>query len=905
MSIENWHLEGAHDPFLEAAEAAARKAGGDPDAEPTLEDKDLDLFNKLMDWRTTEKDRSQAGRDEMAIDADFRDGLQWSEEDAKVLRDRGQNPVCFNRILPHVEWLLGTERRTRADYKILPRTKDDVRGAQAQSDVMKYLSDVNKERFHRSRAFDDAATVGIGWMEDSVNPDPTEEAIAVRYENWRYVWHDSASTELDLADARYVFRERWTDLDVAMSLWPEHAGLLRASAEGYDPEKERQEQFYLGQKLSDWEPYAGRTWNGFVYQTSTGALRFGTRQRVRIIEFQYRAPAKVKLCIGAFEGQEYDERNSAHVIGVANGTIRLWETTKLRMHLAIMTERGLLFSQRSPYRHDKFSLTPIWCYRRARDGQPYGVVRNLRGIQEDVNKRFARSLYRTSSSQIIADDNATDDWIEFREQARNPNGIVRKRVGSSVEFRADWNMAEADMKMMQQELMLFQESGGLTSENMGRETNAVSGRAVLARQTQGSIITERIFDNLRLGVQLQGEKRLSLIRQFMSAPRVLRLTDSRGNPDWLYINQVDPSTGEDNDITKTQSDFIVSEQDFRAGVRQAMFDTLMQLLTQFPPEISMQLLDLAIEFSDIPNKDEFVKRIRQVTGVPDPEEPDSPEAKAEAEKKLQAQAQAAAMQQRAVELELGEREAKIAKLNAEAQATLAEIESMGGDPTAHPLYAELQKMQQQLVDAQTQVAQVQAQLKDKAADAAIKAAQVEQQAATDRYRADKDAEAKVAAAEAAARATVEAEQARATAVVESARLQANTADIEGRMTQAVEAVKAELAQVKADTAAQLAAQAKEHAVALKEAKAEQREAAAAEREKQAGEKAKEREAAAKDKEKQAEAKAKGDGKAAAPPVINVTVNMPEPGKKSITLQTDDKGNITGGSIGPDSKGTKK
>ena len=31
----------------------------------------------------------------------------------------------FNEVKPTIDWIIGTERRTRVDYKILPREKDD------------------------------------------------------------------------------------------------------------------------------------------------------------------------------------------------------------------------------------------------------------------------------------------------------------------------------------------------------------------------------------------------------------------------------------------------------------------------------------------------------------------------------------------------------------------------------------------------------------------------------------------------------------------------------------------------------------------------------------------------------------------------------------------------------------
>ncbi len=51
----------------------------------------------------------------MALDQDFYDNLQWDPEDAATLRDRGQMPLVYNEVAPMVDWVIGTERRTRVD----------------------------------------------------------------------------------------------------------------------------------------------------------------------------------------------------------------------------------------------------------------------------------------------------------------------------------------------------------------------------------------------------------------------------------------------------------------------------------------------------------------------------------------------------------------------------------------------------------------------------------------------------------------------------------------------------------------------------------------------------------------------------------------------------------------------
>ena len=41
--------------------------------------------------------------------------MQWTQEDAQALIERGQAPLVFNEVKPTIDWIIGTERRTRVD----------------------------------------------------------------------------------------------------------------------------------------------------------------------------------------------------------------------------------------------------------------------------------------------------------------------------------------------------------------------------------------------------------------------------------------------------------------------------------------------------------------------------------------------------------------------------------------------------------------------------------------------------------------------------------------------------------------------------------------------------------------------------------------------------------------------
>jgi hypothetical protein len=117
------------------------------------------------------------------------------------------------------------------------------------------------------------------------------------------------------------------------------------------------------------------------------------------------------------------------------GSISLFDRIKLKVRCAIMTESDLIQEMPSPYRHNRFPFTPIWCYIRGRDRMPYGTIRRTRDIQEDLNKRASKALFLLSTNRVIADVDAIDGtgltWDDVREEAARPDACMTKKRGAS------------------------------------------------------------------------------------------------------------------------------------------------------------------------------------------------------------------------------------------------------------------------------------------------------------------------------------------------------------------------------------------------------------------------------------------------------------------------------------------
>jgi len=230
---------------------------------------------------------------------------------------------------------------------------------------------------------------------------------------------------------------------------------------------------------------------------------------------------------------------------------------------------------------------------------------------------------------------------------------------------------------MEQDRGYIQYASGVSDDMMGRKTNAVSGVAIQSRQNEGFALTMELFDNARFSVQLAGELQLSLIDQFYTMEKKVRIVGPQGDVEFVAINATDPETGLPvNDVTATQADFVVDTANYATTVRQAMFESFGEMMTKLPPEISIAILDLWVELSDLPGKEQMVQRIRQVTGFIDTTNVESktPEQQEEIRQALEAKQKQAELADYAQRLQLALLETDLEKKQAEIKKILADIQ---------------------------------------------------------------------------------------------------------------------------------------------------------------------------------------------------------------------------------------
>jgi hypothetical protein len=470
-------------------------------------------------------------------------GVQWTSEQLKTLKDRGQPPVTFNRIKRKINTICGIIEKLRQDPKAWPRNpqRQSEDGAEVATKTLRYALgwDWNSNSTLVARR---CAVRGLSGAElvlvkgDQGDPDIDWDVV-----DQRDFFYDPASTKSDFSDARYMGTTRWTDLDAAIEIFPDYAEELTDYVErnpvGSDRER-GDERHQMGWCDSE-------------------------RRRVRLVEHWYAVGSKWHYAIYCSE------------------CVLEFGPTYLK------NEKG-----QDIHKYEMFS------YEVDQDGDRYGAFRDLKSPQDEVNQRRSKALHQLNSRKVIADDGAVDDVEAARRELARADGWVVKNPGKEIitEDAQAAQVIEGNLNMLQEakaEIDTYGPNPGL----IGTDIPADSGRAIQLLQAAGIAELGSYMGDYRSWKTRVYRKTWCAVQLHWQAPRWVRVTDDDNLGQFIQVNgwQKDPQTGMVsilNQLSALDVDIILDEGPDTVNTAADTLDTLVMLAkggAPVPPEMVVEL----------------------------------------------------------------------------------------------------------------------------------------------------------------------------------------------------------------------------------------------------------------------------------------------------------------------------
>jgi hypothetical protein len=316
---------------------------------------------------------------------------------------------------------------------------------------------------------------------------------------------------------------------------------------------------------------------------------------------------------------------------------------------------GVLWEGDSPYQDDKRRpCCPIEAASAYvdRENNRYGPVRDMRDVQDEINKRRSKALHYLNTRQVqeTVPGSGLSDPDLARLEASKPDGVIP--TGWAVIPQTD--QVQGQLELLREAKSEIERLGP-NPAILGRDGADSSGRALLARQQSGLVELSILYGHLEdweLRIYRQAWARM---KQYWKTPQWLRVTDDEGAAKFLQLNapptmpgpdgqdvpgqyagMVDPQTGQPaaegaegakpafrmpngqmvlgykNAVAELDVDIILDSVPDTANVQQEQFQDLMQLVGSNPAYAQSVPFEMMLELSSVPHKRQLIDKLKQL-----------------------------------------------------------------------------------------------------------------------------------------------------------------------------------------------------------------------------------------------------------------------------------------------------
>lgn len=508
----------------------------------------------LKRWYSADCDGAVKAREEAELNRRYYDGEQITDADKHALTNKRRLPIEENWVRLAINGLTGVLERGKVDPKALPRNPQDQDSSKVATKVLRYVQDMTRLPRKKQDAAKNFFIEGTAAIIIEVDGRSEVTLRRIRFEEFVA---DRYSKELDFNDAARMSIGKWMELGQVAALYPQHREDLNSFG-------------------TAWTAAQDNTWRDRP-EDATVIWSDPKRRRLLVVEMYHQ------------EGG-------------------IW-------HRCIFTGGVLLLSGLSPYLDDNGQPTnPIIACSAYIDGNNYryGSVRDMRGPQDSINKRNIELLALASNRQIQEREagSALTNAEEARKEAARPDGVLPP----------GWIVVQTgDMSMLQAQLLeqakAFMQRVSPNPAVLGREGENSSGRNNLVRQQAGLTESADLYSILEDWEKRIYEQIWLRVRQWWTAPKVMRVTDDEKDFAFINLNKpetemqrqqvptivVDPATGQrywemrevvqevavidpqtgqpkmENDVSKIGVDIIVDSVPDTASLQQEEFAVLVEL----------------------------------------------------------------------------------------------------------------------------------------------------------------------------------------------------------------------------------------------------------------------------------------------------------------------------------------
>lgn len=545
---------------------------------------------------------------------------QWDEATKSKLEAEGRPALTFNMILAVINTALGEHLRRDVNMAFKPRRNATRDVAMILNKLTMQILHANRFKYLEMQVAADGLIQDRGFFDIRMDfSDHMQGEVKITSLDPVTVVLDPDAKEYDPETWNEVTVTRWMSLEEIEGVYgKDKADSIKSGVQSGDNLR------YDSVRFED-NSFGGGENGGTAYVYDAGHAESRDIRSVRVVERQHYRWTMERMFV---------DPNTGDMAEVPSG----WNDKKAqafakkmelfmhkrpgrRVRWTVSADQVLLFDDWSIYQ--TFTVVPFFPY--FRRGVAFGMVRNLMGPQEYLNKTRSQELH-------IVNTTANSGWIveegtlvnmnadELAERGAETGLVLEHARGSNAPQKIQPNTVPTGLdRISEKAAYAIREISGVNDGMLGMSAPSVSGVALDRKTTQGQVQLEVPATHMELTRRLVAEKILELIQDFYTEERAVQVTydpNPRADQEEMLINHTDAAGQLINDVTRGQYDVVISTSPNRDNYDEGQFAQLLDMRMN-----GIAIPDpVIIRHSDLVERDEIAAEVEKMLGMAEPTE---------------------------------------------------------------------------------------------------------------------------------------------------------------------------------------------------------------------------------------------------------------------------------------------
>lgn len=563
----------------------------------------------------------------MEGDFEYEAGKQWNGDDVATLAKAGVKALTINKLRPIIKLMSGIERQSKSDFVAFPEGDEDGLIADICTGLLKNIVKQSKAERKLSTCFKRGIIGGMDFIEPYIDYtyDMVNGELFLRNLNPMRVFFDPDCEEYDLSDGRFLIKfSPNVSRDKLYEMFPTKKSKIESLSSG----RINVSELGVEDKHTQYRDYPS------LDKASNDGDDSEREYGFDLIDYQYKKMVKKYFIIDKTLGvvQEVDSKELGQEYIQLHPEAQLIEKSVPELRCAYLVGNEIIEDE-VLWTYPKWkgwSIIPFfadWLTISLDDQslQVQGIVRNLKDLQEEYNKRRTQELRHLNSSvnsgMLVPKGSLSQQELAKAKEYGSAPAIVIEydaTVGKPEKIFPT-PLSTGHAQLATENAQDLKEASGVNPDLLANSDTSQSGRAILLKQKQGLVMVQEYLDNYSETKRLLGRFLLTQLSEVFTIETAIRVLgdDFINKYDEFKKPTIDPMTGQpqidpmgklvteidknmvneifngvlNNSSDISKYDVTIGEGAYSETVKQSNYLTLMDMIKQgiaVPPDVLVQ-----------------------------------------------------------------------------------------------------------------------------------------------------------------------------------------------------------------------------------------------------------------------------------------------------------------------------